>query len=158
AQDRHARPSGPALRPGPASLHPRGRHHHRPQDRPERGLRGRAGEDREGGQGRGLQGGPGQDLRGPGRRGPLDPRPRARPPVCYTAQPRIQAVMIISRTPFRISFAGGGTDLPAFYERHAGAVVSTAIDKYMYITVNRFFDDRIILKYSRTELVSRVEE
>jgi D-glycero-alpha-D-manno-heptose-7-phosphate kinase len=63
--------------------------------------------------------------------------------------------VIISRTPFRVSFAGGGTDLPAFFLEHAGAVVSTAIDKYMYITVNRFFDDRIMLKYSKTELVAR---
>ena len=66
--------------------------------------------------------------------------------------------MIISRTPFRISFAGGGTDLAAFYRRRAGAVVSTAIDKYMYVTVNRYFDDSIILKYSRTELVKRVAD
>ncbi|HAM34307.1 MAG TPA: GHMP kinase [Elusimicrobia bacterium] len=65
--------------------------------------------------------------------------------------------MIISRTPFRISLAGGGTDLSAFYRRQPGAVVSTAIDKYMYITVNRYFDDNIILKYRRTELVSGVE-
>ncbi len=64
--------------------------------------------------------------------------------------------MIISRTPFRISFVGGGTDLSAFYRRQAGAVVSTAIDKYMYITVNHYFDDSIILKYSKTELVKRV--
>lgn len=66
--------------------------------------------------------------------------------------------MIISRTPFRISFVGGGTDLSAFYRRRAGAVVSTAIDKYMYVTVNRYFDDSIILKYRRTELVKRVSD
>ncbi|OGR90359.1 MAG: GHMP kinase [Elusimicrobia bacterium RBG_16_66_12] len=66
--------------------------------------------------------------------------------------------MIISRTPFRISFVGGGTDLSAFYRRRAGAVVSTAIDKYMYVTVNRYFDDSIILKYRRTELVQRVSD
>ncbi|MDE2039022.1 MAG: GHMP kinase [Elusimicrobia bacterium] len=64
--------------------------------------------------------------------------------------------MIISRTPFRISLAGGGTDLPAYYRRSPGAVVSTAIDKYMYVTVNKYFDDSIILKYSRTELVRSV--
>lgn len=64
--------------------------------------------------------------------------------------------MIISRTPFRISFAGGGTDLKEYYRLRNGAVVSTAIDKYMYITVNRYFDDSIILKYSRTELVKKV--
>lgn len=66
--------------------------------------------------------------------------------------------MIISRTPFRISFAGGGTDLEAYYKRHSGAVVSTAIDKYMYITVNRYFDDSIILKYRKTELVPSVDK
>jgi D-glycero-alpha-D-manno-heptose-7-phosphate kinase len=66
--------------------------------------------------------------------------------------------MIISRTPFRVSFAGGGTDLAEFYRRRPGAVVSTAIDKYMYVTVNRYFDDSIILKYRRTELVRRVSD
>ena len=66
--------------------------------------------------------------------------------------------MIISRTPFRISFVGGGTDLPEFYRRRPGAVVSTAIDKYMYVTVNKYFDDSIILKYRRTELVKRVAD
>lgn len=64
--------------------------------------------------------------------------------------------MIISRTPFRVSFSGGGTDLSAFYRTQDGAVVSTAIDKYMYVTVNKYFDDSIILKYSRTELVKSV--
>ncbi|MFA6002683.1 MAG: GHMP kinase [Elusimicrobiota bacterium] len=66
--------------------------------------------------------------------------------------------MIISRTPFRISFVGGGTDLAEFYRNSPGAVVSTAIDKYMYITVNRYFDDNIILKYRRTELVPSVDK
>ncbi|MCX5796748.1 MAG: GHMP kinase [Elusimicrobia bacterium] len=66
--------------------------------------------------------------------------------------------MIISRTPFRISLAGGGTDLAEYYKRSPGAVVSTAIDKYMYITVNRYFDDSIILKYRRTELVESVAD
>ena len=66
--------------------------------------------------------------------------------------------MIISRTPFRISFAGGGTDLESFYREEAGAVVSTAIDKYMYVNVHPYFEDRILLKYSRTELVKRVSQ
>jgi len=66
--------------------------------------------------------------------------------------------MIISRTPFRVSFSGGGTDLSAFYKNQPGAVVSTSIDKYMYVTVNRYFDDSIILKYSKTEVVSKVSE
>ena len=66
--------------------------------------------------------------------------------------------MIISRTPLRISFAGGGSDLPAFYAHEAGAVVSTAIDKYIYITVNRKFDESIRASYSRTEIVRTVDE
>ena len=45
--------------------------------------------------------------------------------------------MIISRTPLRMSFVGGGSDLPVFYRRFGGAVVSTAIDQYVYITVNK---------------------
>ena len=45
--------------------------------------------------------------------------------------------MIITRTPLRISFTGGGTDLPAYYENGYGAVVSTAINKFVYITVNK---------------------
>jgi D-glycero-alpha-D-manno-heptose-7-phosphate kinase len=61
--------------------------------------------------------------------------------------------MIISRTPLRVSFAGGGTDLPAFYEREGGAVVSTAINKYIYITTNRKFDEQVRASYSVTEIV-----
>lgn len=59
--------------------------------------------------------------------------------------------MIISRTPLRISFAGGGSDLASFYKHQAGAVVSTAINKYIYITVNKKFDDLIRASYSITE-------
>jgi D-glycero-alpha-D-manno-heptose-7-phosphate kinase len=59
--------------------------------------------------------------------------------------------MIVSKTPLRMSFVGGGSDLPAFYREEPGAVLSTSIDKYMYITVNRKFDGRIRLNYSRTE-------
>ncbi len=67
--------------------------------------------------------------------------------------------MIISRTPFRVSFAGGGSDLPAFYRRAIGAVLSTTIDKYMYIAIHPFFDkDKIQLKYSKTELVSEISD
>lgn len=67
--------------------------------------------------------------------------------------------MIISRTPFRVSFAGGGSDLPAFYRRATGAVLSTTIDKYMYIAIHPFFDkDKIQLKYSKTELVSDISD
>lgn len=66
--------------------------------------------------------------------------------------------MIVSRTPFRMSFVGGGTDLPAFYHEDMGAVVSTSIDKYMYIVVNKKFDDRIRINYSRTEEVETPEQ
>jgi D-glycero-alpha-D-manno-heptose-7-phosphate kinase len=66
--------------------------------------------------------------------------------------------MIITRTPLRISFAGGGSDLPAFYEQQVGAVVSTAIDKYIYITVNPKFDHKIRASYSVTEIVDSVDE
>lgn len=67
--------------------------------------------------------------------------------------------MIISRTPFRISFAGGGSDLPSFYRRTPGAVLSTSIDKYMYIAIHPFFErDKIQLKYSKTELVNHIDD
>ena len=66
--------------------------------------------------------------------------------------------MIISRTPLRVSFAGGGTDIGDFYRAHGGAVTSTAISKYMYVTVNRKFDSAIRLSYSKTENVEKVDE
>jgi D-glycero-alpha-D-manno-heptose-7-phosphate kinase len=64
--------------------------------------------------------------------------------------------MIISRTPFRISFFGGGTDYPAWFREHGGAVVGMAIDKYCYISVRRlppFFEHRSRIVYSKIELV-----
>jgi galactokinase/mevalonate kinase-like predicted kinase len=66
--------------------------------------------------------------------------------------------MIITRTPLRVSFAGGGTDLKAYYGRERGAVLSTAIDKYIYITVNRKFDDKVRVSYSVTEMVDRAAD
>jgi D-glycero-alpha-D-manno-heptose-7-phosphate kinase len=66
--------------------------------------------------------------------------------------------MIISKTPLRMSFVGGGSDLPAFYREEEGAVLSTSIDKYMYICVNKKFDGRIRISYSRTEDVDRRQE
>ena len=66
--------------------------------------------------------------------------------------------MIISQTPLRMSFAGGGSDLPAFYRAHGGAVISTAIDKYVYVTVNKKFDEWIRVSYSKTEEVRSVAE
>jgi D-glycero-alpha-D-manno-heptose-7-phosphate kinase len=61
--------------------------------------------------------------------------------------------MIISKTPFRISFAGGGTDLPVFYQHEPGAVTSSTIDRYMFITVNKRFDSSVRISYSKTEIV-----
>jgi len=67
--------------------------------------------------------------------------------------------MIITQTPFRVSFVGGGSDMAAFYERHEGAVLSTTIDKYMYISSHRFFEpDKIRAKYSKTETVNHASE
>ena len=67
--------------------------------------------------------------------------------------------MIITRTPFRISFCGGGSDLRSFYEQQEGCVLSATINKHMYISIHPYFDDGwISLKYSKTELVDRVEK
>lgn len=66
--------------------------------------------------------------------------------------------MIISRTPLRISFVGGGSDLKSYYQHKLGAVVSTTIDKYIYITVNKKFDKRIRATYSKTENVNTVNQ
>ena len=66
--------------------------------------------------------------------------------------------MVMTRAPLRITFVGGGTDLPFYYEkRDCGAVVSSAINKYIYVTVNRKFDSNIRISYSKTEIVDSVE-
>lgn len=65
--------------------------------------------------------------------------------------------MIISKTPLRMSFVGGGSDLPVFYRKYGGAVVSTAIDKFVYIWLNKKFDNRIRISYSKTEEPKTVE-
>lgn len=69
--------------------------------------------------------------------------------------------MIITRTPFRMSFFGGGTDFSGFYNEHGGAVLSTTFDKYCYVTVRhlpRFFDYKTHLTYSKEEKVNSYEE
>lgn len=67
--------------------------------------------------------------------------------------------MIITRTPFRITLGGGGTDLPAFYSRHGGFVLSAALNKYMFIYLNTpIVDDLVRVKYSQTEIVEDVSE
>ena len=66
--------------------------------------------------------------------------------------------MIITQTPLRISFAGGGTDFKGFYEKDYGAVVSSAIDKYVFVVVKERFDDKIRIGYTKTEMVDSVDE
>jgi D-glycero-alpha-D-manno-heptose-7-phosphate kinase len=66
--------------------------------------------------------------------------------------------MIITQTPLRISFLGGGTDFPQFFLKHPGAVVSTAIDKYLYCIVKERFDDLIYVNYSKKEIVRHVDQ
>jgi D-glycero-alpha-D-manno-heptose-7-phosphate kinase len=66
--------------------------------------------------------------------------------------------MIISKTPLRMSFVGGGSDLPGFYRKYGGAVVSTAINQFVYVTVNKKFDAGIRVSYSRTEEARSVEK
>jgi D-glycero-alpha-D-manno-heptose-7-phosphate kinase len=63
--------------------------------------------------------------------------------------------MIISQTPFRVSFAGGGTDLPAFYLEEPGAVLSTTINRHMYVTVHRRFEPTFRIAYSQIELAAQ---
>ena len=67
--------------------------------------------------------------------------------------------MIITRTPFRISFAGGGSDLPDFYEKHGGCVLSTSINRYCYISIHPYFNEQdTMLKYSESELVADLSQ
>lgn len=66
--------------------------------------------------------------------------------------------MIISRTPLRVSFFGGGSDIKDYYSEHSGAVLSTSIDKYLYVMVNKKFDPYIRIGYSETEIVHEVQD
>jgi D-glycero-alpha-D-manno-heptose-7-phosphate kinase len=66
--------------------------------------------------------------------------------------------MLITQTPLRISFAGGGTDLESYYRVAGGAVLSSAIDKYVYVILNKRFDDKIYISYSKKEIVDTVDE
>lgn len=66
--------------------------------------------------------------------------------------------MIITRTPFRVSFAGGGSDLASFYGKHGGCVLSAAINKYMYISIHPSYVGETVLKYSKTEVVHRLDD
>ena len=66
--------------------------------------------------------------------------------------------MIIARSPLRISLGGGGTDLPSYYRENEGFLIAAAIDKYVYVTINRPFNEGIYLKYSEIEQVKTVDE
>ena len=66
--------------------------------------------------------------------------------------------MIIARSPLRISLGGGGTDLPSYYENYEGFVLAAAIDKYVYVSANRPFEEKIKLKYSKVEICDSLEE
>ena len=66
--------------------------------------------------------------------------------------------MIITRSPLRVSLGGGGTDLPSYYRDHGGFLVAAAVDKYVYITQHRTFQEEIIVKYSKLERVAAVDQ
>ncbi|MCK7521011.1 MAG: hypothetical protein MZV64_26625 [Ignavibacteriales bacterium] len=67
--------------------------------------------------------------------------------------------MIITRTPFRISFAGGGSDIKDYYLNHGGAVISATINKYVFLSLHPYFlKDGFILKYSQLEKINNVDE
>ena len=67
--------------------------------------------------------------------------------------------MIITRTPFRLTLGGGGTDLPSFYREHGGFILAVGIDKYMYLNVNTpIVDDKIRVRYTTSELVDNVDQ
>lgn len=66
--------------------------------------------------------------------------------------------MIIIQTPLRISFFGGGTDFPAYYLEHGGCVLTSAIDKYIFVTIKARFDTKLRIGWTRTEMVDSVDE
>ena len=66
-------------------------------------------------------------------------------------------IVIMTRSPLRVSLGGGGTDLPSYYREHGGFLVAAAIDKYVYILMHHRFVPRILLKYSQMEEVDRIE-
>ena len=66
--------------------------------------------------------------------------------------------MIVVRTPLRVSFLGGGTDFPEHYRKYGGVVISTAIDKYIYVIVKQRFDDMVYVNYSKKEIVESMSE
>jgi hypothetical protein len=115
----------------------------------------------------------GDDVLGPGNHGLLrghPPRPDARAgPQRRHPDPRDRGghlpekrlplfLMIITRSPLRVSLGGGGTDLPSYYKEHGGFLIAAAIDKYVYITKHTTFQEEIIVKYSKLERVASVDK
>src|SRR5207237_8586611 len=90
----------------------------------------------------------------------------SRQPACRTQLQRCRLwpkstrsqVVIIARSPLRITLGGGGTDLPSYYREHEGFLIAAAIDKYVYVTVMRPFSPGIYLKYSQLEHVESVDQ
>jgi D-glycero-alpha-D-manno-heptose-7-phosphate kinase len=66
--------------------------------------------------------------------------------------------MIIVQTPLRVSLFGGGTDFPTFYREHGGCVLTSAIDKYIFVTIKKRFDDKLRVGWTRTEMVDTIDE
>jgi len=69
-----------------------------------------------------------------------------------------ESQLIIVQTPLRISFFGGGTDFPAFFMQEGGCVLSSAIDKYIFITIKERFDNKLRIGYTQTEMVDSVDQ
>ena len=66
--------------------------------------------------------------------------------------------MIVTQTPLRVSFFGGGTDFREYFRQHEGCVLNSAIDKYIFVTIKERFDDKIRVGWTRTEMVDEVDE
>src|SRR5438874_5303362 len=93
--------------------------------------------------------------------GPLAARARSPSAESKPSRTASNTKMIISRTPFRVSLFGGGTDYPTWFREHGGAVLGTAINKYCYISVRKlppFFDHRYRIAYSTLEHVKEISE
>ena len=67
-------------------------------------------------------------------------------------------MMIISKTPLRISFVGGGTDIESFYKNHPGAVLSSGINLFVYCIIQKRFDDLVVVNYSKKEVVNNTQK
>ena len=68
--------------------------------------------------------------------------------------------IVTTKTPLRISFSGGGTDMPYFYEKHGGITISSSIDKFIYVTIKKHsnFKEKYRLNYSETEIVNNIDQ